>query len=489
MRSLDSLFRSRADLIRVAEVEPQALWTKGTAPGDLPRSSAVELRALAALPERKLTHGVGFPIGGTFCDQERHVGELRRWTEQLGSPWTSEHLSILDVPGASGARPCGYLMPPLQTDAEVALAAANIERRAAVMNRPFAFETGVNYFAPRPGEMADGDFFAAIAETADCGILLDLTNLWVNAKNGRGKIGDVFAKLSPERVWEVHLAGIEFAHGYWLDAHCGGIDPELTAVAAEIVAALPNLGAIIFEIAPDRLSAFGSAAFLRQMETLHRLWEIPRPAADTTATAPTPRSPPEGSCGLAPEAWERLIAVRMLPAGYAPATAGEEAQLRRSDERSFALYARLTASFRHSAVADLLANSIRLLLIAMGEDALRDLLSRYTALTPPAVFPTDEALGFRRFVEAHAAAIPGFGDALSFEAAAIEAAADSRTVRVTTTHDLGLLLDDIALGRLPSAASKRQAAVLEIGVDPEPFIRPVETEPESVAGSGARVTR
>ena len=37
------------------------------------------------------------------------------------------------------------------------------------------------------------------------------------------------AKLPLERVWEVHLAGIEFAHGHWLDAHSGGIDPELAA--------------------------------------------------------------------------------------------------------------------------------------------------------------------------------------------------------------------------------------------------------------------
>jgi uncharacterized protein (UPF0276 family) len=444
----------------------------------VPRSSPAELRALAALPQGKLTHGVGFPVGGTFCDQERHVGELRNWTERLGSPWTSEHLSILDVPGAGGARPCGYLMPPLQTDAQVTLAVANITRRAAVMAKPFAFETGVNYFAPRPGEMSDGDFFAAIAETADCGILLDLNNLWVNAKNGRAKIDAVVARLPLARVWEVHLAGAEFAHDYWLDAHCGGIDPELTAIAADIVAGLPNLGAIIFEIAPDRLSGFGGDAILREMETLHRLWDIPRPAAAVAAASPaaTPRFLTEGQCGLTPEAWERLIAVRMLPVGYRPATAGEEAQLRQSDEQSFALYARLTASFRFSAIADLLTNSIRLLLIAMGKDALRDLLGRYTVITPPSVFPTDEALGFRRFVEAHAASIPGLSDVLAFEAAAVEAAANGRPVRITLARDLGAVFDDIAVGRLPGPHSERPRQALEIGVNPQPFIRLVGTQ-------------
>jgi uncharacterized protein (UPF0276 family) len=52
--------------------------------------------------------------------------------------------------------------------------------------------------------MPDGEFFAAIAEAADCGVLLDLTNLWVNDRNGRANIGDVLAKLPLQRVLEVH---------------------------------------------------------------------------------------------------------------------------------------------------------------------------------------------------------------------------------------------------------------------------------------------
>ena len=48
--------------------------------------------------------------------------------EELASPWTSEHLSILDVRGARGSQPCGFLMPPLQTEMQVELAAQNIRQ-------------------------------------------------------------------------------------------------------------------------------------------------------------------------------------------------------------------------------------------------------------------------------------------------------------------------------------------------------------------------
>lgn len=473
LRSLDGLFRSNADLIKVAEIEPQILSTKGTAPDSLPRSSPLERRRVSALPQRLLTHGVGYPVGGTICDQERHVAEFRLWTGELASPWTSEHLSILNVCGARGAQPCGFLMPPLQTDVQVELAAQNIRRRAALVGRPFAFETGVNYFVPRDCEMADGEFFAAVAEAADCGILLDLTNLWVNDRNGRAKIGDVLSKLPLERVWEVHLAGIEFAHGHWLDAHSGGIDPELAGIAAEIVASLPNLGAIIFEIASDRVSRFGSTAFLREMEILHRLWDTKPPVLAAPATVAA--QPPFTELGApTPEAWERFIADRMLPAGDRPAGTGERLQIRTADERSFVLYAALAASFRTGAIAELLENTTRLLLIALGEQALRDLLDRYISVTPPVAFPTDEVITFRRFIDANPISVPGLGEVLKFEATLIEAAANGLTMRVPFAKDIDAMLAEIAAGRLPGPSSDRPSTVLEIGVDPAPFVRMLE---------------
>ncbi len=464
-RSLDGLFRSHADLIKVAEIEPQSLWTKGTAPGSLARGSAVEMRQLSALPQRLLTHGVGYPIGGTICDQQRHIGEFRLWTEHLASPWTSEHLSILDVRGTSGAQPCGFLMPPLQTDAAVQLAAQNIRRRAEVVGRPFAFETGVNYFVPRDNEMPDGEFFAAVADAADCGILLDLTNLWVNDRNGRAQIGDVLASLPLERVWEVHLAGIEFAHGYWLDAHSRGIDPDLAGIAAEIVSSLPNLGAIVFEIAPDRLSRFGPKALLEEMEILHRLWD--------TAPVPFVPAPPASRptfTGPLPHEWEQLIADQMLPGR-------PSGKISAADERAFSLYTTLAASFRAGAIADLLENTTRLLLLAMGEEQLRQLLHRYVSVTPPSTFPTDEALSFRRFMDANPIPVPGLEEMLKFEGTLIEAAANNLTIQVTLTKDIDRMLGDIAAGKLPDPSSDRPPTVLEIGVIPAPFVRMLEPTP------------
>jgi uncharacterized protein (UPF0276 family) len=475
LRSLDSLFRSHADLIKVAEIEPQSLWTKGTAPGSLPRGSPGELRHLQGLPQNFLTHGVGCPIGGTICDQ-RQAPQFRVWTEALNAPWTSEHLSIFHVHGAGGEQPCGFLMPPLQTEAGASLAASNITRRAAALGKPFAFETGVNYFAPRSCEMPDGEFFRAVAEAADCGILLDLTNLWANHKNGRAKIHDVLARLPLERVWEMHLAGLEFAHGHWLDAHSNGIDDELVDIASDVVADLPNLGAIIFEIAPDRIGRFGERNLLLELEKVHLLWGKARGTARCTSnTKVSARQPLAEPATPSPEDWERMLANRMLHSGGLPPVSTEQLELRGSDERAFSLYLQLVASFRRGAIAELMENTTRLLLLGMGEAELRRLMDRYVAATPPVAFPTDEALGFRRFLEENPLAIPGLEDLSKFESTLIAAAADGGSKQVELSKDIDAVLGELAMGRLPGPSTECPGTVLEIAVDPVPAVRMIHS--------------
>jgi len=466
LRSLDEVFRANPDLIKVAEIEPQILWTKSTKPGARPAGNSAERRFLSTLPQRVLTHGVGYPIGGTICDQTDHLPEFRLWNRELSVPWTSEHLSILHLATGSAAQSCGFLMPPIQTGPAVELAARNITQRRKALHLPFAFETGVNYFAPRTGEMSDGEFFAALAQQADCGILLDLTNLWINQKNGRSPIADILSQIPLDRVWEIHLAGVEQERGFWVDAHSREIDPDIVALTAEIIPHLPNLGAIIFELAPDRVSSFEGRAYLREIETLNRLWDKAKPAPCTTQLqAPDPQP----DSGLTPEIWEQVLTERMLM------QAGTEIPsffpFIASDDERFSLYAYLAGSFRSGAIAELLSNTIRLLLPALGKGELQNLINDYVATTPPASFPTDEAFQFCRYLETHPLPIPGLKDVLAFEGALIDSAANNTTARATLTQDIETLLSALAAGRLPPTPSAQCQIILEIAVDPVPLIR------------------
>ena len=251
---LDALFRANASLVDVIEIEPQTLW-RCRAAGRYEADRDV-VAGIAALPQRKLVHGVGCPVGGSVPPEEEQIALFVEAICDFGAPWASEHLSFNRAYGKAGAFNAGFLLPPLQTPDGAEAAAASARALATRLPVPFAVETGVNYLRRRDGEMSDGAFVAAVAEDADCGILLDLHNLWANQRNGRQPVREFLSEIPLERVWEVHLAGGFPYAGYWLDAHSGAMPPELAELARELVPLLPNVHAILFEMLAGR-PAFG----------------------------------------------------------------------------------------------------------------------------------------------------------------------------------------------------------------------------------------
>jgi hypothetical protein len=111
--------------------------------------------------------------------------------------------------------------------------------------------------------------------------------------------------------------------------------------------------------------------------------------------------------------------------------------------------------------------------MAMGRPAVTAYLDRYVAVTPPASFPTDEVLRFRRFVESNPLRVPGLDALLKFEATLIEAAADGSTIQAAFAKNIDMMLVDLAAGVLPGPSSDIPLTILEIGVNPTPFVRAV----------------
>jgi uncharacterized protein (UPF0276 family) len=236
--------------------------------------------AAQAVDAPKLIHGVGFPVAGTLRPREADLEPYLEAVRRSGAPWASEHLSFNEARDAGRGYFGEFLLPPVQSPAAVRVAAENIRALKRLLPVPFAFETGVNYFQPRPGEMADGAFFAAVAEEADCGILLDLHNLWCNERNGRQAVLDTLAQLPLDRVWEVHLAGGSQVDGLWLDSHSGPPPEPLYDLAEQVLPLLPNLGAVVFEITPEAVGRgqVTVEAVLDQLRRIRAIWDRTAPA-------------------------------------------------------------------------------------------------------------------------------------------------------------------------------------------------------------------
>jgi uncharacterized protein len=434
--ALDPVLEANLDLVDVLEVEPQTLWFR-TPDGGF-RVDQASVRRVETIPRAKLMHGIGFPVGGVLPPDPSQVPPLLEMAARLAPPWMSEHLSFNRVHGEAGAFNTGFMLPPRQTWAGVEAAVASIRAMAGAMPVPLAVETGVSYLRPRPDEMPDGAFVAAVAARADCGILLDLHNLWANERNGRQTVEEFLGQIPLERVWEVHLAGGGEHRGFWLDAHSGPVQEPLLDLARRVLPRLSELRALIFELFPAHVMRLGAGLFRPQLEELRRLWERRRPARTShrpsAATSPRekpgpgarsrPSRPAAGDSpgctdavpvtGPSPEEWEEALGG--LVVGRHPGGPLAEELAR---EPGLDIIRELVSDFRASMIVSTLQLTSRYLLLSLGEKGFRALLEEFWRVTPPVLFASEEAENLARHLEGTAPPLPHLAEVLAFERAVL----------------------------------------------------------------------
>jgi uncharacterized protein len=444
------LLQREAGLVSVLEVEPQTIWLKTGSRDDPYRPDTGALERLKALPQAKIVHGVGFPVGGSRPPDPRHLSPLLTVIRELGGEWASEHLSFNRAEGPDGEFKTGFLLPPRQTAGGVEAAANSIRQVATRVPVPFAVETGVNYLRPRADEVPDGAFVTAVATAADCGILLDLHNVWTNERNGRQPVEEFLAQIPLDRIWEVHLAGGSEFQGYWLDSHSGGIPDELLALATRVIPQLPNLRALIFEMAHTDLAVMGLEGVREQLVKLSDLWE----SRGTEATADRkPQGQIVSNTGVmdaaAPTVWEDMLGALVVgQAGDHPLA--EEL----ADDPGVGLIHKLVCEFRAGMVVEALQLTSRLLLLSRGEAGFRALLSDFWRSSPPELFKSSEAEAFASYLEAMEIDVPCLREVLAFERTVVHALVHGEGGVVRFPYDPVPVLRALAEGRLPGPVTK-----------------------------------
>lgn len=446
---LEATLERNAAFIDVLEVEPQSLWYRARSPHQSFGVNQAALDWLVAYDRPKLVHSVAAPAGGTRPPQAVQLNLLRDFVAGLGSPWMSEHLSFNRIGRREGESQTGFLLPPRQTWPGVAAAVASIRALQATMPVPLAVETGVNYLKPRRDELPDGEFVAAVVETADCGILLDLHNLWTNQRNGRQAVVEFLETLPLNRVWEVHLAGGHEHQGYWLDAHSGPVPSELMELAAQIVPRLPNLRAIIFELYPAYLSAVEAEFFRDQMKQIRRLWDR-RGTTGRSGRVWRHRRVMAAADSPSPEEWEDTLGALVLGRKV-------DTPLSRdlSADPGLEIVRYLVGEFRASMITRTLRLTIRLLLLMLGEKGLRLLWRQFWDECSPEPFASDEAEKFAEYLDRVAVTeVPYLADVLGFERALIGTLLDGRERPVRFRWDPLPLLRSLGAGRLPGVINQ-----------------------------------
>lgn len=463
--AIEPVLQRWPDLVDVLEVEPQTTWTETRDPAQPYHVADAVLAHIQQLPGRKLVHSVGVPCGGTPRPEPYQLGLLAHTVARLRSPWFSEHLSFNQAEGFF----TGFFLPPRQTTEGVLAATRAIHDLQAALPVPVAVETGVNYLRPRADEMPDGAFVAQVTTRADCGILLDLHNIFCNAVNGRQAIDDFLAPIPLDRVWEMHLAGGMEIEGYWLDAHSGAMPDALFDIARRLIPRLPNLRAIIFEMMPSYLPAVGYDTLARELERLHSLWALRRAArgdgpvvrtASDVATAPTAASIPDAGSRVTPAAWESALGA-LAVGRQVDGVIGREL----AADPGVAIIHRLIGEFRASMVVGVLRLTSRYLMLSLGPDILRALLQDFWSKHPPRPYASMEAEAFAEYLTELNLQLPQLATVLRFERAVLATLLDGQPRVVAFDFDPFPLFRALTEARLPDEPGS--AGNYEIEITPD----------------------
>lgn len=160
-------------------------------------------RAFGEFVERYpfVCHGLSLSIGGPAPLDETFLRRLRGFLDRHRVRCYSEHLSYCSDEGH-----LYDLMPIPFTEEAVQYVAARVRRVQDILERRIALEN-VSYYAAPGAQMDEIQFLNAVLEEADCDLLLDVNNIYVNAVNHGYDAAEFLASLPAERVVYMHVAG------------------------------------------------------------------------------------------------------------------------------------------------------------------------------------------------------------------------------------------------------------------------------------------
>lgn len=220
-----------AERVAFVEVSPENYMERGGSARDL----------FEAVVERVpvITHGLMMSLGGLEPFSDAYFANLRRFLAVHGGAWHSDHMcfSTCAAGGDGGREVLHDLLPVPLTEASARRFAARVREAQDRLERPMAVEN-ISYYLPMgPSEMSEAEFITLVCEEADCGVLLDVNNVYVNSRNFGFDPDEMVAAYPLDRVVQLHVAG----HTHWerfdffLDDHGSAASPTVHRLMAQVI--------------------------------------------------------------------------------------------------------------------------------------------------------------------------------------------------------------------------------------------------------------
>lgn len=217
-----------------------------------------------------VVHGLGLSIGtatgynASYLDIVEQLGERRRFA------WHSEHLGFLFVEGSGdnrSRRHAGVQLPMPMTRESLDLLVPRVHEIRRRFGVPFLLENTTHYLpdVPHDPDLDEAEFISRLCAATDCGVLLDLYNLYCNTTNFGLDPYELLWRMPLERVVEIHLAGGSVHEGLVLDVHSDGVPDDVWALLAWVLPRVPALRGVVFEVLEQAVDVLGLGGIEEQL--------------------------------------------------------------------------------------------------------------------------------------------------------------------------------------------------------------------------------
>jgi uncharacterized protein (UPF0276 family) len=190
---------------------------------------------LAELRGRGVTvvpHGVRLSLGGAEPVDPARLAHLARVAELVDAPLVSEHIAFV----RAGGLEAGHLLPLPRSREAVAAMVANVRRAQAELPAPIALEPIAALFDWPDDELDEAAFLTEIVDATGASLLLDIANVYANARNRGTDPLALLDRLPLDRVAYVHVAGGADQGGFYHDTHTDPVPAAVLELVGELCA-------------------------------------------------------------------------------------------------------------------------------------------------------------------------------------------------------------------------------------------------------------
>lgn len=188
-----------------------------------------------------IPHGLNLSLGSAEGIDESYLEKFTRLVENIQPEWFSDHICWTK----SGGIEIGHLSPVPFTNESLKVLIRNISKVKSCIKTPLILENITYMFRYPSAEMDEAEFLTILLNETDCGLLLDVTNLYINSINHQFDWRKFLDKLPMERVVQLHFVGGHQHKNYLIDSHSFQTPNEIWEVFREVCTRTEVKGAIL----------------------------------------------------------------------------------------------------------------------------------------------------------------------------------------------------------------------------------------------------